>query len=67
MAAAMCQAPPSFYSDYSKNSPFISVSNEFYEKQILTQNYCVSSHNFVCSLENCKIHLILTEHLLEIR
>ena len=42
MAAAMCQALPSFHSDYSKNSLFISVSNDFYEKHI-SSLLCVSS------------------------
>ena len=32
MAAAMCQALPSFYSDNNKKPLFISVSYEFYKK-----------------------------------
>ena len=59
MAAAMCQALPSFYSDYCKKSLFISVSSDFYEKYIVTHDYCVSTHNSLCSLENCKFHLVL--------
>ena len=59
MAAAMCQALPSFYSDYCKKLLFISVSCDFYEKHIVTQDYCVSTHNSLCSLENCKFHLVL--------
>ena len=59
MAAAMCQALPSFYSDFCKKSLFISISSEFYEKYIVTQDYCVSTHNSLCSLENCKFHLVL--------
>ena len=59
MAAAMCQALPSFYSDYNSKSLFISVSNEFYEKYIVTQNFCVSTHDFFCSLGNCKFNIIL--------
>ena len=55
----MCQALPSFYSDYSKKSLFISVSNESYEKYIVTQDYCMSTHNSSCSSENCKFHFIL--------
>ena len=58
-AAAMCQALPSFYSDYSTKSLFISVSNEFYEKNIVTQNYCLSTHNSLCSLEKVRLHLVL--------
>ena len=42
MAAAMCQALPSFYSDYINKSLFISVSNEFYKKYMVTQDYSVS-------------------------
>ena len=59
MAAAMCQALPSFYSDYNSKSLFISVSNDFYEKYIVTQDYCVSTHDCFCSLGNCKFHIIL--------
>ena len=38
---------------------FFSVSGEFYEKFIVTQDYCVSTHNSYCLLENCKFHLLL--------
>ena len=55
----MCQALPSFYSDYNSKSLFISVSNVFYEKYIVTQDYCVSTHDSFCSLGNCKFHIIL--------
>ena len=44
---------------YCKKSLFISVSSDFYEKDIVTHDYCVSTHNSLCSLENCKFHLIL--------
>ena len=59
MAAAMCQALPSFYSDYCKKSLFISVSSDFYKKYIGTHDYCVSTHNSLCSLENCKFYFVL--------
>ena len=59
MAAAECQTLASFYSDYSKKLLLISNSNEFYEKYIATQDFCVSTHNSICSLENCKFHLVL--------
>ena len=55
----MCQALPSFYSDYNSKSLFISVSNDFYEKYIVTQDYCVSTHDSFCSLGNCKFRIIL--------
>ena len=59
MAAAICQALPSFHSDYNSKSLFISVFNEFYERYIVTQEYCMSTHNFFCSLGSCKFHIIL--------
>ena len=52
-------ALPSFYSDYCKNSLFNSVSSYFYEKYMVTYEYCVSTHNLLCSLENCNFHLVL--------
>ena len=63
MAAALCQAfiqiIPSFYSDYNSKSLFISVSNEIYEKYIVTQGFCVSTHDSFCSFGICKFHIIL--------
>ena len=59
MAAAMCQALPSFYSDHNSKSLFISVSNDFYGKYIVTQDYCVSTHDSFCSFGNCKFHINL--------
>ena len=61
MAAAMCQALPSFYSDYNIKSLFISVSNKLNKKYIVTQDYCVSTHDSFCYLGNCKFHIILIE------
>ena len=54
----LCQALPSFYSKYKEKSLFISVSNELYEKYLVTQDNCVSTHVSFCFLEGCKIHLI---------
>ena len=59
MTAAMCQAVLSFYSEYCQKSLFISVSSDFYEKYIVTNNFCVSTHYFYCSLEKCKFHILL--------
>ena len=59
MTAAICQALPSFYSDYRRKLLLISVSSDFYEKYIVTLDYCVSTHNSFCSLENCEFHLVL--------
>ena len=58
MAAVTCQALPSFFSDYNNKSLFLSVSNEVHENNIETQDYCVSTHNFFCSLGSCKFHFI---------
>ena len=38
---------------------FISVSSAFYEKYIVTNNFCISTHNSYSSLENCKFHILL--------
>ena len=59
MAAALCQALPSFYSEYYQKSLFISVPSDFYEIYIVTKNFCVSTHNSYCSLENCEFHILL--------
>ena len=50
---------PAFIQIIDKKSLFISVSNDFYEKYIVTHDYCVSTHKSLCSLENCKFHLVL--------
>ena len=55
----MCQAYPTFYSNYNAKSLFISVSENFYEKFIVTQDYCVSDHSSFCPVENCEFHLVL--------
>ena len=38
---------------------FVSISSDFYEKYIVTQHFCVSTHNSYRSLENCKFHIFL--------
>ena len=58
-AAAMCQALPSFSSDYCQKLLFISISGDFYEEYIVSNNFCVSTHNSYCSLENCNFHILL--------
>ena len=56
----MFQAFPSFHSDYNENSLYISVSEIFFEKFLVTQEYCVSNHSsFCCSVPNCKFHILL--------
>ena len=59
MAAAMCQALPSFIQIIVKNRYSFSVSSDFYEKYIVTNYFSVSTHNSYCSLENCKFHILL--------
>ena len=59
IVAAMCQARLSFYSDYCQKSLLISISSDFYEKYIVTEDYCESTHNSYRSLENCKFHIVL--------
>ena len=59
MASAMCQAYPTFYSDYNAKSLFITVSENFYEKLVVTRDYCVFNHSSFCPVENCKLHLVL--------
>ena len=61
MAAAMCQALPSFYSDFCQSSLSISVSSDFYVNYIETNYFCVSIHNSHCSLKNCKFHILLID------
>ena len=41
IASAMCRAYPTFYWDYNEKSLFISVSENFYEEFIVTQDYTV--------------------------
>ena len=59
MAFAMCQAYPTFYLDYHSNSLFISVSENVYEKFIVTQDYCISNYPSFYPVKNCKFHLVL--------
>ena len=58
MASAMCQAYPTFYSDYNAKSLLISVSEYFYEKFIVNQDYCVSNLSPFCPKENCNFHSV---------
>ena len=59
MASAMRQENSFFYSDYNAKSLFISVSENFYEKFIVTQDYCVYNHSSFCPVENFKFILVL--------
>ena len=58
MAAVMLQVIPSFYTNYSKNSLFISANT--YEKNILSKKYCIARHDDkMCFLPKCRYHNIL--------
>ena len=67
MAAVMLQVIPRFYTNYSKNSLFISANT--YEKYIVSIVYCIAHHDDkMCFLPNCRYHIILTgnnKHLLQ--
>ena len=58
MAAVMLQVIPSFYTNYSKNSLFISANT--FEKFMLSKEYCIARHDDkMCFLPNCRYHIIL--------
>ena len=65
MAAVMLQVIPSFYTNYSKNSLFISANT--YEKYIVSKEYCIARHNDkMCFLPNCIYHIILIGNIKEL-
>ena len=58
MAAVMLQAIPSYFRNFSENSPFISSDN--YENFLVTRDYCVAAHDSTfCSLKYCQYHILL--------
>ena len=58
MAAVMLQVIPSFYTNYSKNSLFISANT--YEKFIVSKEYSIArTDDKMCFLPNCRYHNIL--------
>ena len=63
----MLQVIPSFYTNYSNNSLFISANT--YEKFIVTKEYCIARHDDkMCFLPNCRYHITLignTKELLQ--
>ena len=67
MADVMLQVIPSFYTNYSKNSLFVSANT--YEKFIVSKEYCFARHDDkMCFLPNCRYHIILIgniKHLLQ--
>ena len=50
---------PAFIQINVKKLILVFVSIEFYESFEVTQDYCVSTHNFNCSLESCQFHILL--------
>ena len=58
VAAVMLQVLPSFYTNYSKLSLFISANT--YEKFNVSKVYCIARHDDkMCFLANCRYHIIL--------
>ena len=47
-----------FLFGYNARSLFISVSENFYEKFIVNQDYCVSNLSSFCPKENCNFHSV---------
>ena len=65
MAAVMLQVIPSFHTNYSKNSRFISANT--YEKFIVSKEYCSADHDDkMCCLPNCRYHIILIGNIKEL-
>ena len=61
----MLQVIPSFYTNYSKNSLFISANT--YEKYIVSKEYCIARHDDkMCFLPNCRYHIILIGNIKEL-
>ena len=62
MAAVMLQVIPSFNTNYSKNSLFISANT--YEKYIVSKEYCFARHdNTMCFLPSCRYHFSLIGYI----
>ena len=65
MAAVMLQMIPSFFTNYSKNSLFISANT--YEFQIVCKEYWISRHDDkMCFLPNCRYHIITIGNIIEL-
>ena len=64
-AAVMLQAIPSFDTNYSKNSLFISANT--YEKYFVNEEYCIARHDDkMCFLPNCRYHITLIGNIKEL-
>ena len=65
MAAVTLQVIPRFYTNFSKNSLFISANT--YEKFIVSKEYCIACHDDkMCFLTNCRYHIILMSNIKEL-
>ena len=65
MAAVMLQVIPSFHTNYSKNSLFISANT--YEKYIVSKEYYVARpDDKMCFLPICGYHIILIGNIKEL-
>ena len=65
MAAVMLQAIPSFYTNCSENSLFVSANT--YGKLIVSIEYCIARHDdMICFLPNCRYHNILIGNIKEL-
>ena len=65
LAAVLLQVIPSFYTNYSKNSLFISENT--YEKYSVCQEYCIARHDDkIGFLPNCRNDIILIGNLKEL-
>ena len=65
MAAVMLQLIPGFYTNYSKNSLFISATT--YDKFIVSKEYCIAGHDDkICFPPNCRYHIILIGNIKEL-
>ena len=65
MAAVMLQVFPSFYTNYSKNSLFVSANN--FEKFFVSKEYCIARNDDkMCFLPNCRYHNILIGNIKEL-
>ena len=65
MAAVMLQVILSFYTNYPKNSLFVSAN--IYEKVILSKEYSIARHDDkMCFLPNCRYDFILIGNIKEL-
>ena len=65
MAAVMLQVNPSFYTNYSKKSLFISANT--FEKYFVCKEYSTARHDDkLCFLPNCTCHIILIGSIKEL-